>query len=77
MRETGAVAVVDPREEDEAAARRLADAIERAESLDHQRVQRSGCSASTRRATSRRCTPIVLTRPADTVGDDLASDTAY
>ncbi|MGV9557658.1 glycosyltransferase [Streptomyces sp. NPDC003522] len=37
--ETGVVAVVDPREEDEIAARRLADAIERVESLDHQRVQ--------------------------------------
>ncbi|MFF4170171.1 glycosyltransferase [Streptomyces sp. NPDC001744] len=40
--ETGAVAVVDPREEDETAARRLADVIEQAESLDHQRVQAIG-----------------------------------
>ncbi|WP_445402811.1 glycosyltransferase [Streptomyces sp. LE64] len=40
--ETGAVAVVDPREEDETAARSLADAIEQAESLDHQRVQAIG-----------------------------------
>jgi hypothetical protein len=40
--ETGAVTVVDPREDDEAAARRLADAIEQAETLDHRQVQALG-----------------------------------
>jgi hypothetical protein len=40
--ETGAVAVVDPREDDEAAARRLADAIAQAEALDHRQVQTLG-----------------------------------
>jgi hypothetical protein len=39
---TGAVAVVDPREDDETAARRLADAIVQAEGLDHRRVQDIG-----------------------------------
>ncbi|MFD8303221.1 glycosyltransferase [Streptomyces sp. NPDC059690] len=40
--ETGAVAVVDPLEDDETAARRLADAIQQAEDLDHRRVQAIG-----------------------------------
>ncbi|WMX46331.1 glycosyltransferase [Streptomyces roseicoloratus] len=40
--ETGAVAIVDPEEDDETAAQRLADAIEQAESLDHRRVQAMG-----------------------------------
>ncbi|MGW4285436.1 glycosyltransferase [Streptomyces sp. NPDC004673] len=40
--ETGSVAVVDPKEDDETAARRLADAIQQAENLDHQRVQDIG-----------------------------------
>ncbi|MFJ8298773.1 glycosyltransferase [Streptomyces sp. NPDC094447] len=39
---TGAVAVVDPEEDDETAAQRLAVAIEKAESLDHRRVQAVG-----------------------------------
>ncbi|MFD7511624.1 glycosyltransferase [Streptomyces sp. NPDC059853] len=40
--ETGAVTVVDPREDDETAARRLADQIKQAETLDHRRVQEIG-----------------------------------
>jgi glycosyltransferase involved in cell wall biosynthesis len=40
--ETGAVAVVDPEEDDETAAQRLAVAIEKAESLDHRCVQAVG-----------------------------------
>lgn len=40
--ETGAVTVVDPHEDDETAARRLADAIEQAETLDHRQVQEIG-----------------------------------
>lgn len=40
--ETGAVAVVDPREDDETAARRLADAIAQAEGLDPGEVQDIG-----------------------------------
>ncbi|MBO4254792.1 glycosyltransferase [Streptomyces griseorubiginosus] len=40
--ETGSVAVVDPLEDDETAARRLADAIQQAEDLDHRRVQAIG-----------------------------------
>lgn len=40
--ETGAVTVVDPREDDETAAHRLADTIKQAEDLDHRRVQEIG-----------------------------------
>jgi hypothetical protein len=40
--ETGGVAVVDPLEDDETAARRLADEIQHAEDLDHRRVQAIG-----------------------------------
>ncbi|MGW0841419.1 glycosyltransferase [Streptomyces sp. NPDC002787] len=40
--ETGAVTVVDPREDDETAARRLADSIQQAEDLDYRRVQAVG-----------------------------------
>ncbi|MFJ4816639.1 glycosyltransferase [Streptomyces sp. NPDC088801] len=40
--ETGAVAVVDPREDDETAARRLAEAIAQAEGLDYGQVQDIG-----------------------------------
>lgn len=40
--ETGGVAVVDPLEDDETAARRLADEIQQAEDLDHRRVQAIG-----------------------------------
>lgn len=40
--DTGAVAVVDPREDDETAARRLADSIQQVEDLDHRRVQEIG-----------------------------------
>lgn len=40
--ETGGVAVADPLEEDETAARRLADSIQQAEDLDHRRVQAIG-----------------------------------
>ncbi|MEH0530943.1 glycosyltransferase [Streptomyces stelliscabiei] len=40
--ETGGVAVVDPLEDDETAARRLADSIQQAEDLDHRRVQAIG-----------------------------------
>ncbi|MGW0768851.1 glycosyltransferase [Streptomyces sp. NPDC002676] len=40
--ETGAVAVVDPHEDDETAARRLADSIQRAEDLNHRQVQAVG-----------------------------------
>lgn len=41
-KETGAVAVVDPGEDDESAARTLAETIAEAETLDHRRVQDAG-----------------------------------